>query len=500
MSSEETREVGESARRDAEDVPTEDPGEILPDEAWDPEVAEDARGTDATDDREGTDATTDERTVEVAATPGEETTTETGRWTIGLTLTLVAGAVGLVAGSPAVFLSAVVGVVYTAYGYANRAPSTAVLVERSIGDTSPLPGENVTVTVTVENVDSRSIPDLRVVDDVPDDLPVVEGTPAFATSLQPGDEATFTYVFQARRGTHEFGATTLVSRNVSGATERRKRLDNARPLTCEGRLEALPLDSLTVPFTGRIETDSGGEGLEFHSTRQYSHGDPLGRIDWNRYARTNELTTVRYRETEAATVVVMVDDRKRSQVARRAGEPDSLELCRQAGRLVADTLLDANNRVGVAMYGDGTYLTQGGGQAQAVRVRRLLEQGPDGLRTEHGPEGLRSDHKHVRMAHGGEHVRTLRRHFPENAQVVFVTPLLDDAPVRIATSMVAHGHSVTVVSPDMTQTTTPGGTVSRIERHDRLRSLRENRVRVIEWSPDEPLQIAVERTIERWSR
>jgi len=491
VSSEETREVSESATRDAEEGPNEDTREILPDETENRAATEDVLETDATDDRQRADAVPDDETIEVAETPGEETTTTTGRWTIGLTLAMVAGAVGLLAGSPAVFLSAVVGVVYTAYGYVTRAPSTAVLVERSIGDTSPLPGENVTVTVTVENVDSRSIPDLRLIDDVPDDLAVVEGTPAFATSLQPGEEATFTYVFQARRGTHEFGATTLVSRNVSGATERRKRLDNARTLTCKGRLEGLPLDSLTVPFTGRIETDSGGEGLEFHSTRQYSHGDPLGRIDWNRYARTNELTTVKYRETEAATAVVMVDDRERSRVARRASEPDSLELCRHAGRLIADTLLDANNRVGVAMYGDGTYLTQGGGQAQAVRVRRLLEQ---------GPEGLRSDDRHVRMAHGGAYVRTLRRHFPENAQVVFVTPLLDDTPVHIATSMVAHGHAVTVVTPDMTRATTPGGTVSRIERRARLRSLRENQVRVIEWSPDEPLQIAVERTLERWSR
>jgi uncharacterized protein (DUF58 family) len=489
VSSEETHEVDEPTTQPVGEVP--DSSERLPDEPRDREATEDGFGTEATDGRERTDAATDEGVVERAATPGEETTTPTDRWTIGLTLAMVAGAAGLAAGSPALFLSAVVGVVYTAYGYATRAPSTAVLVERSIGDTSPLPGEDVTVTVTVENVDSRSIPDLRVVDDVPDDLPVVEGTPALATSLKPGDEATFTYVFQARRGTHEFGATTIVSRDVSGATERRKRLDNARSLTCKGRLEALPLDSLTVPFTGRIETDSGGEGLEFHSTRQYSHGDPLGRIDWNRYARTNELTTVRYRETEAATVVVMVDDRERSRVARRAGGPDSLELCRHAGRLIADTLLDANNRVGVAMYGDGTYLTQGGGQAQSVRVHRLLER---------GPEGLRSEDRHVRMAYGGEHVRTLRRHFPENAQVVFVTPLLDDTPVHIATSMVAHGHAVTVVSPDTTRTTTPGGIVSRIERRDRLRSLREDRVRVVEWSPDEPLQIAVERTVERWSR
>jgi len=429
--------------------------------------------------------------VEPARTVGEETTVVTGRWTVGLTLGMVAGAAGLLASSPALFLSGIVGFAYAAYGYATRPPSTEVLVERSLSDPSPVPGERIEVTVTVENVDSRSIPDLRVVDDPPIGLPVVEGSPAFVTGLNPGATASYSYVLKGRRGTHEFGPTTVVTRNVSGETERRRRLENGRSLTCRGRLEELPLDSLTVPYTGRVETDSGGEGIEFHSTRQYTHGDPMSRIDWNRYARTNELTTTVYRKTEAATVVVMVDDRARYRVVRRPGEADSLQLCRHAGRLVVDTLLDSNNRVGVAMFGDGAYLTQGGGRPQAVRARRLLEEGPD---------AFRDDDKHVQMAYGGERVRTMRRYFPENSQVVFVTPLLDDKPVRIARRLQGHGHEVTVVSPDTTSTDSPGETVSRIERTERVRSLRETSVRVVDWSPDDPLDVAVQRVRERWSR
>lgn len=424
-------------------------------------------------------------------TPGETTIRSTDRWLVGVALAMIAGLVGLIANSPAIFLAAIVGLGYVAYGYANRPPSTTVLVDRSISDTSPLPGDRVEVTVLVENVDTRSIPDLRIRDTVPEDLPVVEGSPGFATSLAPGDADMYSYVLTARRGTHEVGPTEVVSRNVSGATERRRRLENRRSLTCRGRLEKLPLTSLTVPYTGRVETDTGGEGLEFWSTRRYNHGDPMNRIDWNRYARTNELTTILYRQTEAATVVVMVDVREQHRVVRRRDDLDSLALCRHAGKLVASTLLDANNRVGVALYGEGTYLTQGGGQSQKIRVDRLL--GDD-------HEGLRPDDSHVRRTRSGSTVTPLREYIPDSVQVVFVSPLLDDAPVDIVPDMAAHGHAMTVISPAMPTSDTPGGTVSLIDRAHRIQSIRAGGIRVIDWSPEEPLQAAVERASERWSQ
>jgi len=55
-------------------------------------------------------------------------------------------------------------------------------------------------------------------------------------------------------------------------------------------------------------------GLEFHATRNYQSGDPVSRIDWRRFAKTNELTTVQYREEQAVRTVLVVDARPVTRV------------------------------------------------------------------------------------------------------------------------------------------------------------------------------------------
>jgi len=61
----------------------------------------------------------------------------------------------------------------------------------------------------------------------------------------------------------------------------------------------LPLRGLTTKYHGRVPTDVGGAGVEFHATREYRRGDPVKRIDWNRRARTGELATLELREERA---------------------------------------------------------------------------------------------------------------------------------------------------------------------------------------------------------
>jgi hypothetical protein len=83
---------------------------------------------------------------------------------------------------------------------------------------------------------------------------------------------------------------------------------------------------------------------------------------------------------------------------------------------------------------------------------------------------------------------------------VVVTPLVDDRVVDSATRLAAQGHSVTVLSPDVTTGETPGSAVSRIERERRIHHLRGRGLRVQEWSPDEPLYTTMARAEARWDR
>lgn len=415
---------------------------------------------------------------------------DTGRWGIGLPIALVAGTVGLVVsgpGAPAAFATAIVGLAYAAYGYATRPPAPAVVVDRAVTDTAPLPGGAVTVALTVENVSDRAVADLRVLDRVPDDLELAEGSPTYSTTLAPGETDRLEYTLRARRGDHEVGPATLVMRNVSGSEEFRRELRDEVELSVRASPDGVPLDEQTTQHTGRVDTDEAGPGIQFHSTRQYHSGDPMRRIDWNRYARTGELTTVDYNEERAAVVVVLVDVRSAAALARTPGEPDGVELCEYAAEQVADTLLDRNDRVGVALYGDGSYLPPNIGRVQSLRVQELFREGPEELHGDLIDVGY------------GRRVRSFRKRLPSEAQVILVSPLADDAPLGAVTELEAHGHPTRVVTPDVTAPDSVGGTVARVERAERVGDLRESGVDVLEWSPDEPLHTAITRAERRWS-
>lgn len=432
---------------------------------------------------------------------------DTGRWNAGLAVALVTGALGLFVGNTVVFSAAAIGLCYAAYGYATRPPTLDVDVERSVADTSPMPGDEVDVTVAVRNASDEPLADLRVVDGVPDTLGVVDGSPRHMTALQPDETESFTYTVKIRRGVHEFGDATVVTRNVSGSVRGEETVAIESRLSCHAPVDSLPLSDQTIPYPGRVETDSTGAGLEFHSVRQYHHSDPLNRIDWRRFARTGELRTVEFRTDRAATVVVVLDARGEARVARRPEEPDGVELGTYAAGRIAGHLLDAGNRVGLAQYGSTLgYLRPGTGDAQAARIRNNLNVQSSTSIPVHDAAGATAptestddgDAGGAAVTDGGWRVDWLRKRIPNGAQVVFVSPLLDDAPLSLLRRLRAAGHSLRVVSPDVTTTETSGSTLERIRRRDRLSTLRSRTTDVIEWSPDEPLYAAIERATRRW--
>jgi uncharacterized protein (DUF58 family) len=417
------------------------------------------------------------------------------RWDPGTTVALLAGAGGILTRNTTIFLAGVVGFAYAAYRYGTRPPAYSVSVEREIDDRSPLPSREVSVALTVRNEGEEPIADLRVVDGVPERLGVISGSPRHCTSLRAGEEDAFSYSVRARRGVHEFGATSLVARNVSGSAERRFEREAAGRITCETRADDVPLPADTSSYPGHITTDSGGQGVEFYATREYQSSDPMNRVDWKRLAKTGELTTVDFRETRAATVMVVVDARTPSRVARRDGEPDAVELSEYAAERLVEAFVRRNDRVGLAVFGPAErYLGPAGGDEQVARIRTELE--ASSAVRERTP-GIFDDRRQNRA--NESRFDTLRKRMPDSAQVVFLSPIADDYAVEVAERFRAYGHAVTVASPDVTETGRPGGAVERIERGRRLAEVRGSGIRVVDWSPDDPIRIAVSKATARWS-
>lgn len=416
----------------------------------------------------------------------EERVRRTGRWRGVSALALLAGAAGILTGSAGIVLCGVVGVAFAALSRAANPPAATVALERTVSDSHPESAETVTVTVTVENTGESVLPDCRIIDGVPPALAVESGSPRLGTALRSGQKVTFSYDVSVVRGEHRFDPALVLVRDVSGAAERVTHVRaTTTPLTCVPPLDAtesLSLRKQTIGQPGRVLTDIGGNGVAFHTTREYRSGDPLSRIDWNRKAKTGDLSTVDFREERAAAVVLLIDARAEAYRAPGEGE-NAVERSLAAAGALYVALTGEENPVGIAALSpESCWLSPGAGTTHQSKVRELLATHPAFAPTPPDDPFFPS----IR-------VKRLRRRLPAETQLVVLSPLCDDYVARLCRRLDASGHRVTVVSPDVTGTNTPGHRLARTERQVRLSTVRRAGIPVIDWR-DEPLSVALART------
>lgn len=425
-----------------------------------------------------------------SGTPADGNEYPTGHWYgVGL-LALVGVGVGILAERPGVVLAGVVGLGYAAHGRSTAVSPAALSLERSVGDDRPDPGDEVEVTARVTNEGDALLPDVRLVDGVPNGLGVTDGSPRRGTALRPGETVTLRYTVTARRGRHEFDPLVALLRNASGAGERGQRVTaDATTLVCRPSLRALsafPLRDRQTRYAGQVPTASGGTGLEFYGTRRYRPGDPLSRLDWNRRARTGEFGTLEFRQARAATVVVVVDVREAAYLAPAPGAENAVDRGIEAAGRVFATVLADGNQVGVAAYDDPTcWLPPGGGKPHLTRARRLFATAP-AMNPAAGDGESRPYRWETRF----------RNRLPDDAQLILISPLCDRLSARTVRTLDADGYPVTVLSPDPTADATPGGRLARLARDIRLTDLRRAGIPVIDWPSTDRLATTLERHLE----
>lgn len=392
-------------------------------------------------------------------------------------------AIGIVTGTAEAFLMTVPLVLGILYHRATGLGEIDLEASRDFSKVSVVPGETVTVTVTVTNAGEASVSDLRIRDDVPDRLSVVEGTPMASFSLEPGAAATLSYEVTARRGTHEFREVEVICRNASGSERERRILSAPRTLVAESSLGGMPLDARASQYTGRLETTFRGSGVEFHSTREYHTSDSPRDIDWRTFAKTREFTTIEYKDTRAASIHLVVDSREAAQQHTGANAVTSRELCLYAAEQVAEFLIDDRHEVGLSSIGtgSGTYLPAKNPK-QYRRIRREF-----GLDAEDGSDVSRV----VEATRADEFVTKTASH----TQFVCFTGLYDDGFDAFLDRLAKHGRPVLVVSPRHELVSTPGSQLTTLQRRIRIESLRRDGVRVLDWDTDEPLRLAIQRRV-----
>lgn len=446
------------------------------------------------------------RTAERASGPPESIPyLETNRWYRTFVIALVFGAIGVAVRSPGLLLCAGVALAYLGAARIDRDPPTGAGLELSRELEDPLrANDEVDVTVTVTNAGGSFVPGLRLVDGVPDAIEVVDGSPRFGTALRPGESVEFEYTVAVARGVHEWETAVAVLANGTGSKERtttlggRSRIECPIPAVATGEL---PVRRLTTPYAGRVRTESGGSGVAFYALREYRRGDPLGRIDWKRLARTGELSTIEFHEERGVSAVLLIDARKAAYRAPGPGALHAVDRSVQAAGRIFDSLLDGGNRAGIAVFGrEDAWFPPGAGAPHRARARQLLAEHP--ALAAHPPDRERYhsflDDRRDELLR--ERVETLHRRLPSDAQVFCLSPCCDNYVASVAHHLDAHGHLVTVVSPDPTASDTPGRQLARLTRDHRLRTLNRLGIPVIDWGADESLDAALERAATEASR
>ncbi|GAB5404875.1 MAG: DUF58 domain-containing protein [Aureliella sp.] len=117
------------------------------------------------------------------------------------------------------------------------------------------------------------------------------------------------------------------------------------------RLEYLSLVSRRV-FRGQLlaqrRTKQMGGGIEFADHREYSPGDDLRYIDWNIYARYNDLLLKRFQEEEDLHVYILLDVSR----SMNFGQPNKFDYARKVAAALSYIALADMDRVSMIAYSD----------------------------------------------------------------------------------------------------------------------------------------------------
>jgi uncharacterized protein (DUF58 family) len=437
------------------------------------------------------------------------------RWQGALVGTLALTSLGLLYANATLLAAAAIPLAHVLYGVLSSVPTeTDLRLSREFTPSNPVPGAVVTVEITVENQGDGVLPDVRVVDGVPDSLAVPGGSPRACLALGPGGSATVRYEVLTKQGEYDFD-DPVVRLGSLAASERAAAAVPAAGethLRCTNAVSESPLGESSLSRVGTLATDSGGAGLEFYATRRYRPGDPMSRIDWRHYAKTGELVTVQYREERTVRTVLIVDARPVGRVAPRPGHPTGAELSVYAAERLYDALVNSRVVTSVTAVGadealaeiagpDGVAWVDSDTDDASARARRLFDgvrsvaDRTAGTRPARAPTGPLGADSTAVATDGGPAIEPLLARLPPAGQVVLCTPLLDEWPVSVVRELSARGYPQTLLSPNVTDGDSIGQLTAGVNRQVRLSTAERAGAATVGWTTDRPIDDALRRSL-----
>jgi uncharacterized protein (DUF58 family) len=352
-------------------------------------------------------------------------------------------------------------------------------------------GDAATVTITVTA--GSPVAQLELLEPLPPAVTLIAGSNRAVLALDAGETVRWSYdVRFAARARVTLGGVHARIWDPSGLETRDARHDH--PTTIRVYPRPVPLRLLPDPLRTRASIGNYvsavvGEGLEPGEIRPFAPGDRIKHVNWRTSLRLGELHVSRQQEERNADVVLMLDSLSQAGV----GTTTTLNACVRAAASLAAAYLARKDRVGLVEYG---------GILRWVRPasgRLQLEQLLDTL--------LRAD---VMFTYVTRQVGLVPpRVLPPQALVIALSPLLDprfltamsDLAARRFDLVVIAVNPIAVTRASLTPSTLVDGAaaLASLKRGLQLDDLRRRGLRVMDWNPDDPIDLALAR-LERRAR
>lgn len=142
------------------------------------------------------------------------------------------------------------------------------------------------------------------------------------------------------------------------------------------RFEIVPRGVHRGGQIGHRRSPSRGTGLEFADHKEYSAGDDIRYLDWNLYARLEELFIKVFEQDEALPVAILLD----RSGSMKVGSPPKAQLAARIAAALAYVALANQDHVRLLLFADGLASSTKvlAGKTRISEVAEALDAPPDG--------------------------------------------------------------------------------------------------------------------------
>ncbi|MFW9904612.1 MAG: DUF58 domain-containing protein [Candidatus Thorarchaeota archaeon] len=308
-----------------------------------------------------------------------------------------------------------------------------LIIERQVSrNKTEVKGELIHVHLKLINEGSR-IPILEVVDLIPNECTVNEGSNHWMSELNEGESITFSYAIQGhRRGRYKIGPILIRGTDLFGFHSVETKYNNLSSFDVVPSLIKLKYLQMSrqrlLPETGYIPSlIYKGRDFDFQGVRDHQETDELRTINWRVSAKFNKLATNEFALDQSTRVFVLFDHTDSTIRVLEEGVISALS--------ISEYLISQRNKV--AFFGIGEFIHEipaAPGKRQLLKINEFLIDVKCS-------QPLFKDTLYPRLT------KRLLPSLTSFSQIFFITPLYNRIIVNFLHELVKKGFNVTLVIP-----------------------------------------------------